>query len=228
MGILQTLSNHLSTHHRFWGIFLLAIGFIDSFTELSFGTPYNVLWFSNVAFYFLAFGFYFKNPFVLTASFLGYFIGEMGWILDFISHLFFGAGWFGTTDYMFAAGMPAARFFLELNHFLISFSALMGVLKFGIHPRGWLLTGFAAIALNIGAFAITPITENVNCVHEFCLNASINGGNSPIAYLAGWTLFLVAMGYLENRLLVWLSKYSFKKRARTLRLRAKKGFTSHL
>jgi hypothetical protein len=205
---------HLSKHHKKWCAVLLFLGFADSFIEFYYHTPYNILWYSNTAFYFLAAAFYLRNSLMFTASFIGYFLGELGWQLDFLSHLLWGEGWFGTTAYMFSGDMSAFRFIFELNHFLIPVVAFIGMLKWGIHPRGWMLVGIIAILFNLGAYALAPAEENVNCVHEFCLYRAINGHTHPLLYLAGWTLSMVLLGLLANAFLMWLKKRYNKKRSR--------------
>ncbi|MEM3126853.1 MAG: hypothetical protein QW331_02180 [Candidatus Woesearchaeota archaeon] len=83
------------------------------------GSLVYFFWLSNHISFFIGLAILFKSSFWLTAELSIAFVGELGWIVDFLSKLIFGVYLFGSTEYMFSPTYPTTLYWASMNHLII-------------------------------------------------------------------------------------------------------------
>ena len=181
--------------------FIGIIVLIAALTDLAFGIYYDpwyeILWFSNTILFILAFAFMFRSSLLMGAVLISSIV-EIPWIVDFITHLMFGRGYFGgVTDYMFKLSSP--RFYNELNHLSILPLVIYGAFAVGISGKSYLFSGMHAAVLNTLSFFFAPAASNINCINHLCFLKENPFPLNGFAYYAVATLLLCIFSYILNK-----------------------------
>ncbi len=161
----------------------------------------NFLWLSDIVLFTTAVALWLESRLLVSAMAMGALMPELGWNLDFFSHVFTGHGLFGlhATDYMFAPELALRFRLLSLFHIFLPVALVWGVLRLGYDRRAWWLqTGLTWLVLML-SYWVTDPERNINWV--FGLGAAPQTWLPAPIYLAGLMLAIPLVFYLPAHLL---------------------------
>ncbi|MBI2564546.1 hypothetical protein HYV79_00965 [Candidatus Woesearchaeota archaeon] len=159
-----------------------------------------IFWFCNNVSILLALGIFLKNRTIITGELLLGGIGQLFWIIDFITKYFFGIYTTGVTEYMFIPNYPKILFTTGLTHFAIFFLMIWSLhLLGGPAKDGWKVAAIHGILIWAVAFFVFTEQYNLNCAYKSCVSFLPEYGYKiywPILYLFG---VIMPLNYLLNK-----------------------------
>ena len=95
----------------------------------------NFLWLSDVGLFLTYIGLVYKSRLVMSMAFVGVFLYETTWFIDFVYHLMFGKSIFNIVDYMFDPDLAIWLRGLSLFHLATPCIWLYYAKKWGYEPK---------------------------------------------------------------------------------------------
>lgn len=155
------------------------------------GVPVHLLWLCDLGLLLTGIGFLLRSSVLLTSQFIGGFLVQLIWSLDFLPRLLFGMKIFGWTGYMFSPTHSAIAKFLSLFHLFLPVLLLYGVIKYGYAKTGLRLQVIITVPLYILSYLLTNSADNTNWVLGPFWKAQ--GALPPLIYLALWMILTFLM-----------------------------------
>jgi hypothetical protein len=118
--------------------------------------PTNFLYFCDVALLVTLPALWLENRTLVSVQAVAILVPQMLWVIDFVSHLLFGAGPVGMTDYMFSETIPLFVRGLSSFHGWMPFLLLYLVWKLGYDRRAYAIQCVCGIALLLVCYFFTP------------------------------------------------------------------------
>lgn len=160
----------------------------------------NLFWVCNHIPLLLALSFYFNKKQAVKGLITAGFIGQFIWALDFLSYFIISNHLFGFTSRVM--NLNEIQLLITLAaHFLGTFVALLATYKDKIKPQSLKYTYAYLLPLFFLTYLFTPISYNINCIHEICgLEAyTFSGYTLALPFLV--TFILIIPGYYFQKLL---------------------------
>lgn len=95
----------------------------------------NFLWLSDVGLFLTLIALVYKSRLAMSMAFVGVFLYEAAWIIDFVYHLMFGKSIFNIVDYMFDPNLALWLRGLSLFHLVTPCIWLYYAKKWGYEPK---------------------------------------------------------------------------------------------
>lgn len=163
---------------------------------ISRGMPEHLLWTCDLALVLTGIGLILESPLLISSQFIGAFVIQLGWNLDFLPRFLFDIKTFGYTSYMFSESKPFAERALSMMHVFLPFVLIYGVVKYGYHKKGWRLQACIAAAAYFLSYLTTSEADNTNWIlGPFWKRQEIM---HPILYAVILYLLTVFMYYLVH------------------------------
>ncbi len=177
--------------------FLLIFSSIFVIYFMSKENPVYVFWLSNHVPLIIGIAILTRNSFLLAAEMSLLFIGELGWVLDFISKLLFGFYIFGSTEYMFNPAYPATLYWASMEHLIILPAGILALfLLKKAEKNAWVLSLAHGTIILIISFLFGS-AYNLNCAYKSCITwlptFDFYSAVWPIIY---FTVFVVPINFL--------------------------------
>lgn len=173
-------------------------------------TPWNFLYFCDVALLMTLAGIWTENPLLISMPTVGIVLAQMLWVVDFGAHVA-GAQVTGMTNYMFDATIPLFVRALSSFHGWLPFVLVWLVWIVGYDRRAFVRQTILAIALLLVCFLIGPVppaplshpswATNINYVFGMSDKQS-QTSMAPWLWLVAMTSIIVVGFYLPSHLLL--------------------------
>jgi hypothetical protein len=166
------------------------------------GMPEHLFWTCDLALVITGIGLILENSLLISSQFIGAFIIQLGWNIDFLPRFLFNIKTFGYTSYMFSESKPFAERALSMMHVFLPFLLIYGIVKHGYSKDGWKLQSCITFIAYLMSYLMTSEADNTNWVlgpfwkrQEWI---------DPILYVAILFALTIIMYYLFHILLIKL------------------------
>jgi hypothetical protein len=167
-------------------------------------TPWNFLYFCDVALFVTLAGMWLESPFLLSTQAVGLLLPQMLWVADYLAYLVAGIHVTGMTAYMYNTDLHCFVRALSSFHGWLPFLLIWLVLRLGYDRRALRAQAALAVAVLLGSFFLAPAPPpleaqpsaavNINYVHGFD-DTQAQTMMPPLAWLASLTA-VVLVGFL--------------------------------
>jgi hypothetical protein len=140
-------------------------------------TPWNFLYFCDIALLITLAGMWLESPFLISTQAIAIVLMQMVWVVDFLARLVTGIHITGITGYMFNSGIPLFVRGLSLFHGWLPFLLLWLVARLGYDRRALRAQSVFAIVVLLVCFFLAPAPPplasrinaavNINYVYGF-------------------------------------------------------------
>ncbi len=124
----------------------------------------NFLWLSDIGLFLTFIGLAYKSRLAMSMAFVGVFLHETAWFIDFVYHLIVGKSIFNIVNYMFDPNLAIWLRGLSLFHLATPFIWLYYTKKWGYEPKAlYYFTVLYWLDL-LAVYLFTNPAENINWV----------------------------------------------------------------
>ena len=175
-------------------------------------TPWNFLYFCDVALLLTLAGLWLESPFLISMQALGIMLMQTLWVVDFLGRLLVGVHLTGITSYMFKPEIPLFVRGLSLFHGWLPFFLLWLLARLGYDRRALSAQSVLAIVAFLICFFLAPTSAalashpnaavNINYVFGFD-DAHPQTLMAPGLWLGLLMTFTVVCLYLPTHACLW-------------------------
>jgi hypothetical protein len=124
----------------------------------------NFLWLSDIGLFLTFIGLAYKSRLAMSMAFVGVFLYETAWFVDFIYHLMFGKSILNIVDYMFDPSLAVWLRGLSLFHLVTPWIWLYYAKKWGYKPKAIYYFIVLFWLDLIAVYLFSSPSENINWV----------------------------------------------------------------
>ena len=119
-------------------------------------TPWNFLYFCDIALLVTLAGMWLENPFLISTQAVGIALPQMLWVVDFVARLVAGVHITGMTSYMFDANLPLFVRGLSSFHGWLPFLLIWLVARLGYDRRAFGAQCVLGVVVLLACYLVAP------------------------------------------------------------------------